>query len=372
MNQSPASCRRQLLQEFHSQCIGASELTVSQLDEHICLGLGPRSVTRLFSNARQWLLWYKASGMDASPISREAIARYLGEIESAGVSAATLCARAWAIRRFITMIKHPDPGSVKLICDAQRSFCLRHQAQSYRRHRAEPMSWVHIEQILSMVDLSDPNEIKVAAALLILYDTLSREDDIFGFRHERSWIRPPVRRSDLRRLQDGRGQLRLTRGKTAARYALLSALTMEWLDRVFDLGGDPEGPLFISQRGTPWQAAGWTRARNRLLRRLGLPRFTTGSVRLGAGRELLEAKALPLEVARMVGWSNPRPMLRLAAPFETSSQLNKFRHAPAELIQAHLQLQRRARLSRRGTQRTSALHVGTGRNSDASSQLALL
>ena len=255
----------------------------------------------------RWMDWWEAAVRPERPGSVRLVSDYLESLEATQRTPSTIAACVSTMTQFLAAIGWPDPQAAGVLRRVHR----RHHAVRRRVQKStstRPIGWDQIQDCLPIVDLNKEHEVRAIAVLLVLYDSLAREDAVLGHSEGRVWQVNPPRQSDLRRMPDGSGQLRLRAPTRAVGFfdAVLTPTTMTWLDRVLSQRRDADGPLFLSGYGRAWSMGTWRVMVSKLLKRAGAAdRVITGrAVRVGKARDLARAGSSLKAIQRAGFWAS--------------------------------------------------------------------
>lgn len=309
-----------LIEQWCVQCLGEGP-DFGQLTSEVAGGFartrGTRGIKQSFSEIRQWMTWWETTDRRERPSTAVSVEAYLTYLEASG---RVPCSRRKAIDfvfRFLAALGWPDRGAASVLrCSARRHAVLKREA-ARRSARAVPVGWTEIQSCLDVVDAKNDREVQAAAAMLILYDSMAREDALFGLRDGPNWRLSPPTVADLRFQPNGGGRLRLRAPTSFASYfeAALSPLTMTWLGRAVRPSRDADGALFLSPLGLPWSMERWRLTATELLRRAQIAdRIVTGrSIRVGKVLDLAASGLSVEEIQRAGFWAITRPVERILA-----------------------------------------------------------
>lgn len=291
-------------------CLGdVPELTrvTSDAIASVTAGRRARSVRSIHYKIDKWMDWWEATGRPERPGSIGSVSVYLAYLEHSKRASSTIADCVSTITRFLAAISWPDPQAAGILRQVhRRHHVVRRRVQ--KRASTRPIGWDQIQDCLPLVDLTKKHQVRAIAVLLVLYDSLAREDAVLGHSEGRVWQVNPPRRSDLRRMPDGSGLLRLRTPTRAVGYfdAVLTPTTMTWLDRALAQRRDADGPLFLSGRGCAWSMGAWRVTVSKLLRRAGAAdRVITGrAVRVGKARDLARAGSSLNAIQRAGFWAS--------------------------------------------------------------------
>lgn len=298
----------------HERCTGRKlpdELSAA-LQQELCRGLGLRTRRSLATYLRHWMRWWhaqKRSGLAGTPAAIEA---YIAHQDKEGTLPALVGPRVWAIGRVLGVLSWPDPAAEPVVRRVRRASGYANETRKLQPRLVTPLGWQQIQGIISLTNQHSPEEVRTLAALLLCYETMARNDQIFGFKFEGKWIVPPASRNDLCRLRKG-GTIHLqpdSRGK-GKRSVHLSQATMAWLERSILLWPGEGGPLFRAKGGGAWTSARWKHAFRRFMEGQHLHAYSPSSMRLGKARDLLQQGAHVLDVQEAAGWCVTGPVLRI-------------------------------------------------------------
>lgn len=270
-------------------------------------GRSARTARSIHYQIDKWMDWWQAAGRPERPGSVRSVSDYLSDLEASKRAPSTLVLRVGTMTRLLAVIGWPDPRAAGVLKLAKRQY---HVALRTVRKPASsrPVGWDQIQACLPMVDLTKKHQVRAIAVLLVLYDSLAREDAVLGHSEGRVWQVNPPRRSDLRRMPDGSGRLRLRTPTRAVGYydAVLTPTTMTWLGRALSQRRDADGPLFLSGHGRAWSMGAWRVAVTKLLRRAGAAdRVITGrAVRVGKARDLASTGVSLKAIQRAFFWAS--------------------------------------------------------------------
>lgn len=310
----------QLIEKWCVQCLGEGP-DLAQLSSEVAGGFartrGTRGIKQSFSEIRQWMTWWDTTDKRERPSTALSIESYLRFLEASG---RVPCSRRKAIDfvfRFLAAMGWPDRGAARILkCSARRHAVFKRHA-ARRSSRAAPVGWTEIQSCLEVVDAKNDREVQAAAAMLVLYDSMAREDALFGLRDGPNWRISAPTVADLRFQPDGSGCLRLRAPTSFACYfeAALTPLTMTWLSRALRPRRDADGPLFLSPLQLPWSMECWRLTATELLRRAHIgDRIVTGrSIRVGKVLDLAASGLSVEEIQRVGFWANARPVERILA-----------------------------------------------------------
>lgn len=307
-NHDTSPSLRDLLAWFLAASDTAPSASLENLEQHLCHGLGQRSITALTCSLLHWRRWNINNGQDQTPFSSTVVREYLNAQDAAGASPSSVAVRIWAVRRLLRALGSQDDDTVRVLRGAARAKSVINLHRSRQPHVTAPTGWVHVRRLMQHASRDSPVQIKTVAALLVFYDSLARVHEIFGLRaFDGGWRYPPARRNSLTRLQGGRGSLTLPSGRSVA----LSPAAMEWLELSFAGRPSRGGPLFTAAATErPWGATSWRTSLSRMLQRTETPSFCVRSLRVGAIQDMLNSKMHPYDVAAIGGWQTLRPILR--------------------------------------------------------------
>ncbi len=309
-----------LIEKWCVQCLGEGP-DFGQLTAGVAGGFartrGTRGIKQSFSEIRQWMTWWETTHRRERPSTAVSVEAYLTYLEASG---RVPCSRRKAIDfvfRFLAALGWPDRGAASVLrCSARRHAVLMRQA-ARRSARAAPVGWTEIQSCLDVVDAKSDREVQAAAAMLVLYDSMAREDALFGLRDGPNWRISAPTVADLRFHPDGSGRLRLRAPTRFASYfdATLTPLTMTWLSRALRSRRNSDGPLLLSPLGLPWCAERWRSTATEVLRRAHVvDRIVTGrSIRVGKVLDLAAAGLSVEEIQRAGFWAITRPVERILA-----------------------------------------------------------
>ena len=282
----------------------------------IAFGRQARTGRSSHYNLDSWMDWWEAGDQRHLPSSEASVRAYLEHLERVNRAPRTIKRAVSIIKVFLKTIGWPDPGAAAPLRRMSKLCIAAERAGVRTKPPTEPVGLAEIQACLSVVDVSDKLEVSAVAAMLVLYDTMSREDAIFGHREGRIWHATPPSLLDLRRLPDGTGRLRMRTAARGVGYqdAALTPLTMSWLDRaIAGRQRDGSDPLFLSQRGYGWELTGWRRTVTRILKRANLvERGVSGrSLRVGKALDLARAGTPLPDIQRAGYWSTLRRVRQL-------------------------------------------------------------
>lgn len=274
-------------------------------------------------NLDSWMDWWEAGDQRHLPSSEVSVRAYLDHLERLQRAPRTIKRAVSIIKVFLKTIGWPDPGAAAPLRRMSKLCIASERAGLRTKPPTEPVGLAEIQACLSVVDVSEKLEVSAIAAMLVLYDTMSREDAIFGHREGRIWHATPPSLLDLRRLPDGTGRLRMRTPARGVGYqdAVLMPLTMSWLDRaIAGRQRDGSDPLFLSQRGYGWELTGWRRTVTRILKRANLvERGISGrSLRVGKALDLARAGTPLPDIQRAGYWSTLRRVRQLMKTYAPS------------------------------------------------------
>lgn len=297
----------------HERCTGRtlSDEAVASLQQKLCRGLGVRAQRSLTTYLRHWMRWWHAEKRGGMAGTSAAIEAYIADQETEGTRLTLAGPRVWAIGRVLQTLSWPDPTAEAVVRRVRRTFGYASETKRIQPMVVAPLDWQQLQRIISLANQHSPDEVRLIAALLLCYETMARNDQIFGFKFEGKWIVPPANRDDLRRSRKG-GLIHLgpdSRGR-GKRSVHLSRLTMAWLERSFLFWPGDGGALFCSAGGEEWTSAQWKHAFRKLIdeRRLS---YSPSSLRLGRAKDLLQQGAHVLDVQEWGGWNIVGPVLRV-------------------------------------------------------------
>lgn len=273
----------------------------------VTAGRTARTTRSIHYRIDKWMDWWEAEVRPERPSSARSVSDYLGSLEATQRTSATISLCASTMTQFLAAISWPDPQAAGILRRVhRRHHVVRRRVQKPASTR--PIGWDQIQACLPLVDLTKKHQVRAIAVLLVLYDSLAREDAVLGHSEGRVWQVNPPRRSDLRRMPDGSGQLRLRTPTRAVGYfdAVLTPTTMTWLDRVLSQRRDADGPLFLSGYGRAWSMGTWRVMVSKLLKRAGAAdRVITGrAVRVGKARDLARAGSSLKAIQRAGFWAS--------------------------------------------------------------------
>lgn len=287
-------------------------------------GLQPRSMRAVESDMRVWLKWWASSAQMWPPGSGQSVGVFIDHLRSRDRMVSTVSRALFSVGRVFSSLGWLDEEAVALISQVRK---LGDDACSARRWcppRRMAFTLEMVRRCLKVVRKEDELEVRCAAALLVLYDTMECVDQIFGYRSGSEWHIEPLKRSDVARRPEGGGILVLANGVdgTRERTALLSEMTMAWLDRLHEHRTGSDGALFTTARGNPWSQSHWHAIVRRILTRAGFApdSFSSVSLRLGAAKDLLDSGVSPLDICRRNEWRDTTRILRLMEQSDRSSQ----------------------------------------------------
>ena len=274
-------------------------------------------------NLDSWMDWWEAGDQRHPPSSETSVQAYLDHLERVQRAPRTIKRAVSIIKVFLNTIGWPDSGAAAPLRAMSKRCIAAERAGVRTKPPTEPVGLAAIQSCLSVVDVSDNLEVSAIAAMLVLYDTMSREDAVFGHREGRIWHATPPSLLDLRRLPDGTGRLRMRTPARSVGYqdAVLTPLTRSWLDRAVEgRHHDASAPLFLSQRGYGWDVTGWRRTATRILKRANaVEREISGrSLRVGKALDLARAGTPLSDIQRAGYWSTLRRVRRLMKTYDPS------------------------------------------------------
>ena len=273
----------------------------------VTAGRSARTIRSIHYQIDKWMDWWESAGRPERPGSMRSVSDYLGYLEASKRVPSTIALRLGTMIQLLAAIGWPDPQAAGALQLARKPYHIL-----MRRLRKpvspRPIGWDQIQACLPLVDLTKKHQVRAIAVLLVLYDSLAREDAVLGHSEGRVWQVNPPRRSDLRRMPDGSGRLRLRTPTRAVGYfdAVLTPTTMTWLDRVLSQRRDADGPLFLSGCGRAWHMGSWRVTVSKLLERAGAAdRVITGrAVRVGKARDLARAGSTLHAIQRAGFWAS--------------------------------------------------------------------
>ena len=169
----------------------------------IAFGRQARTGRSSHYNLDTWMDWWEAGDQRHLPSSEACVRAYLEHLERVNRAPRTIKRAVSIIKVFLKTIGWPDPGAAAPLRRMSKLCIAAERAGLRTKPPTEPVGLAEIQACLSVVDVSDKLEVSAIAAMLVLYDTMSREDAIFGHREGRIWHATPPPLSDLRRLPDG-------------------------------------------------------------------------------------------------------------------------------------------------------------------------
>lgn len=301
-------------------CVGDVPQLASVTSEAIAAvttGRRARTMRSIHYKIDKWMDWWEAADRPERPGSIRSVSDYLAYLEHSKRASSTIADSVSIMIRFLAAISWPDPRAAEVLRRVHR---LHHVVRRRVRKPAStrPIGWDQIQACLPMVDLTKKHQARAIAVLLVLYDSLAREDAVLGHREGRVWQVNPPRRSDLRHMPDGSGRLRLRTPTRAVGYfdAVLTPTTMTWLDRVLSQRRDAEGPLFLSGCGRAWSIGSWRVTVSKVLKRAGaVDRVITGrAVRVGKARDLARAGSTLKAIQRAGFWASLESVRHVVGP----------------------------------------------------------
>lgn len=315
-----------LVHRWCTQCLGEGP-DIAQLTSEVAGGFartrGTRGIKQSLSEISQWMTWWETTDQRERPSTVHSVEAYVRYLEASG---RVPCSRRKAIDfvfRFLAALGWPDRGAARVLkCSARRHAVLKRPA-ARRSARAAPVGWSEIQSCLDVVDAKNDREVQAAAAMLVLYDSMAREDALFGLRDGPNWRISPPTVADLRFQPDGSGCLRLRAPTRFACYfdAILTPLTMTWLSRALRPRRNADGPLLLSPLELPWSAERWRLTATEVLRRAHIAdRIVTGrSIRVGKVLDLAASGLSVEEIQRAGFWTKIRPVERILAQRDLAS-----------------------------------------------------
>jgi len=292
----------------------------------IAFGRQARTGRSTHYNLDGWMDWWEAGDQRHLPSSEVSVRAYLDHLERVNRAPRTVTRAVSIMKVFLTTIGWPDPGAAAPLRRMSK-LCIAAERAGFRmKPPTQPVGLAEIQACLSVVDVSDKLEVNAIAAMLVLYDTMSREDAIFGHREGRVWHAAPLLLSELRRCPDGTGRLRIRTPTRAVAYqdAELTPLTMSWLDRaIAGRQRDSSDALFVSQCGYVWTSATWRNTITRILKRANaIEREISGrSLRVGKALDLARTGTPLPDIQRAGYWSTLRRvrlLMKTYAPSEAT------------------------------------------------------
>jgi hypothetical protein len=289
----------------------------------IAFGRQARTGRSSHYNLDSWMDWWEAGDQRHLPSSAASVRAYLDHLERVHRAPRTIKRAVSIIKIFLNTLGWPDPGAAAPLRAMSKRCIAAEQAGLRTKPPTTPVGWAEIQECLSVVDASDKLEVNAVAAMLVLYDTMSREDAIFGHREGRIWHATPPPLSDLRRLPDGTGRLRIRTPARAEAYqdAALTPLTMSWLDMAIQgRHQDASAPLFVNQRGQGWTTATWRNTATKILKRAKVAeREISGrALRVGKALDLARAGTPLSDIQRAGYWSTLRRVRQLMKTYAPS------------------------------------------------------
>lgn len=255
-----------------------------------------------------WMDWWESAGLKGHRAGTEAAVRaFLQYLKQGHSSPWTMKFVSSTLTIFLRSIGWPDPRAAIPLRSA-RKVCIDRTHPGLRRTPCtEPVRLAQIQTCLAGVDQDSLGEVRAAAAMLVLYDTMFREDAIFGHCEGRIWQVAPPPLSDLRQLPDGSGRLLLRTPARAVGYqdCVLTTLTMSWLNRALAARRDLSGPLFMTPEGQPCNRLEWRKTVSRMLKRAGIieRRISGRALRIGKALDLAAEGMTASNIQRTGYWS---------------------------------------------------------------------
>lgn len=277
--------------------------------------LKPRSVKAIESDLRGWGTWWSQSGKGKPIHDADSLGQFFEYLASIGRQPGSIYRSASSVKCVLASLGLMNAEARSVIQRVCRSGVTSKQQTRWRPLRATPLSGEHIRAFLSVVDTQVDHEVHCAAALLVMYESAARVDQLFGHKELGDWHLPPASAADIRKNADGTGSisLRSVNEEIARREAHLSELTMAWMSLSLQRRQGGAGALFVSRRGTPMRLDTWSRNIRKIMVRAGLDpeRFSCSSPRLGVLRDLLARGSCPEDVRRASGWGQMDSVIRL-------------------------------------------------------------
>ncbi len=295
-------------------CMGCPlpEHLADELERDLCRGLGVRSQLAIAVSLQHWMTWWCTHGEGTHAGSASAIEAYVSAQERDRAPASSVAQRVWAINRLLKALSWPDPEAEQLVRRIQLAGWHRGCGTDCSPPSAKPLDWEQIQHIVAHTDEHSPRPVRTLAALLLLYETMARPDQIFGFKHEGRWLVPPASRQSVRRSRRG-GVIDLmadSRGR-GKRSVPLSEMTMAWLERSFAFWPGEDGALFRTERRTPLTRGHWTKEFRGLCKQHRLAACSPTSLRWGKTRDLVGMGVHVFDIQQAAGWAVVNTVLRV-------------------------------------------------------------
>lgn len=289
-------------QEWDADAIAAAVMT----------SLHPLSIQTWMQGLKAWLR--RTHTTDVSALSRcEVIRDFADWCGRARLKSSTAAGYFWALGHLLEIAGFRQTPERELLGQIATQFG-RMVPPPKPVHRA--LMRAHVERMLECVRPDCVRDVRDAALVVILHETLARTTEVLGRKLHGEWLMSPVQVDQVRRMRDGTGRIVLASefGKDiSAQEYVLSAWAMQRVDAWLHASGVTSGALFRSLltgqtcflEGPPLQEVPAQRCFKRLVARAGFGSdgFTLGSLRTGGANELLRSGMHP-EVVRRVGrWS---------------------------------------------------------------------
>lgn len=216
--------------------------------DHVVLRLSASSARGYVTSTARWMTWVEGTRHPTSPVSPEAIGRYVSDVLVVALGQHSIASYAWKLHTLLTHLgllreEHREP--------------LRAIGQHFQKPR-QGLRPTHVvpddflERIAACMNPRSVRDARDFALLTLLSETLARPAEILGQKDRGTWIIAPIHCEDLTRCADGSGRLRLqravARGDRTNTPLYVSPPAMAAIDRWLELSGVTGGVLFRQTR----------------------------------------------------------------------------------------------------------------------------
>lgn len=221
---------------------------ISSFADHLFSTLSPRTQKAYRGSLKRWTKWIDTHGKAACPIDPESLDLFARHERDQGLAPKSVMAYIAFVRVFLRHCQLLTQSRAHALDGVQR-YLSRLPVQ--RRERPLlPANFV--ERLAQNIDLSNARDVRDAAVLALLCETMARPAEILGCKTHGVWQIAPVRVNELTLHSDGSGRILLQRTTTKdGRDAVYVSPTAMVLVRAWlTLSGLRSGALFRTFRET--------------------------------------------------------------------------------------------------------------------------
>jgi hypothetical protein len=263
------------------------------------------------SMLKTWQHWWRSSKCSHAIGSPEGLAQYFQHLQAIGKSHSSINMACYLIGRWLTQEGGLDPATERLLEQVMTSTS-HAKNRNLGKGASSVLGCAEIDALIAAADPLSPQDTRDVSAMLVQFETMAASDQIFGHRHEGTWLFAPLLRSSVSFQDDGTAKIEIAavNGHRPQAPAVLTARTAQWLRRMMDGRMDRHPELFRSENG-PLTHAAWRHSILDIARRAGFPQpFRIRGLRRSRSHAMLIDGIDKKEVLRESSWQSAKSVNR--------------------------------------------------------------